>query len=103
MCILLQKYGQYMYWCKTFCVPQFFYHNPNSTVRQEKCGGITPPQPIFLLLAERSAIGTLIGSGIGLVGAHQDSIQGAVVRITAVIGALMDGTFNTLVCMAAHR
>lgn len=37
------------------------------------------------------------------MGAHQDAIQGAVVLISAVMRALLDGTFDTLICMTIHR
>jgi len=56
-----------------------------------------------LLLAERLAVSALVGGGIHLVGAHQDLVQRTVVLMAAVMGALLDGTFNALVCMAVHR
>ena len=37
------------------------------------------------------------------MGAHQDLIQRAVVLMAAVMGALLDGTFNTLVGMTVHK
>ena len=55
-----------------------------------------------LLLAEGLAVGALILSGVLLVGAHQDLIQGTEVLVTAVMGALLDGTLDTLVCMTVH-
>ena len=36
------------------------------------------------------------------MGTHQDPVQGAVVGILAVMGTLLNGTLDTLVCMAAH-
>jgi hypothetical protein len=36
------------------------------------------------------------------VGAHQDFVQGAVVFVAAMMGALSDGTLDTLVGMAIH-
>lgn len=58
---------------------------------------------ICLLLAEGFAVGALVNSGVGLVGAYQDLIQGAVVFALAVVCALMDGALNTLVCIAIHN
>ena len=37
------------------------------------------------------------------MGANQDLVQRAVVLMAAVMGALLDGTFDTLVCMTIHR
>ena len=56
-----------------------------------------------LLLAEGLAVGALIVGRIHLVGAHQDLVQRTVVLVAAVMGALLDGTFNTLVSMTIHR
>ena len=56
-----------------------------------------------LLLAEGLAVGALIGGGVHFVGANQDFIQGTVVLVAAMMGALLDGTFDTLVCMTVHR
>ena len=56
-----------------------------------------------LLLAEGLAVGALILSGVHLVGAHQDLIQGTVVLVTAVMGALLDSTLDALVCMTVHN
>ena len=36
------------------------------------------------------------------MGAHQDSIQGAVVFGIAVVSALLNGAFDALICLAAH-
>ena len=59
-------------------------------------------RPKGLLLAEGLAVGALIHGGIQLVGAHQNPIQGAVIFGIAVIGTLLDGAFDALVCLAAH-
>ena len=56
-----------------------------------------------LLLAERLAVGALVIRGIHLVGANQDFVQRAVVLMAAVMGALLDGTFDTLVCVTVHK
>ena len=49
------------------------------------------------LLAEGHTVGTLILGRIGLVGAHHDLVQGAVVAGLGMVGALLDGTLNALV------
>ena len=62
--------------------------------------------PLFLsclLLAEGLAVGTLIHSGVSLVGTHQNTIQGAEVCILAVVCALCNSTLNALVSMTIHR
>ena len=55
------------------------------------------------LLLEGLAVGALVHRGIGLVGAHQNSVQGAVVLVLAVVSALLDGAFDTFVGMTIHR
>ena len=50
-----------------------------------------------LLLPEGQAVGALILGGVALVGAHHDPIQGAVVGVLGVVGALLDGTLDALV------
>lgn len=74
-------------------------------VRQGKLRQLGLPQSSFLqlLLAEGHAVGALVNSGIHLVGAHQDLVQGAVIFVAAMMGTLCDGTLNTLVGMAIHR
>jgi hypothetical protein len=56
-----------------------------------------------LLFAEGHAVGALVNSGIHFVGTHQDLIQGAVVFVPTVVGTLLDGTLDALVCMTVHR
>lgn len=58
---------------------------------------------LFLLFTEGHAVGTLFNGGIALVGADQDPLQRAVICIGAVMCALLDGTFDTLVGMAVHN
>ena len=60
-------------------------------------------QDNFLLLSEGLTVGTLVHSGVCLVGAHQDPVQGAVVLGVAVVGASLHGAFNALICMTVHR
>ena len=72
-------------------------------VRQGKLPGLPQSSFLQLLLAEGHAVGALVNSGIHLVGAHQDFVQGAVIFVAAMMGTLCDGTLNTLVGMAIHR
>ena len=59
-------------------------------------------QPGDLLLLEGLAVRALINGGVSLVGADHDPIQGAVVLTLAVMCALSDGAFDTLVSMTIH-
>ena len=54
------------------------------------------------LLPEGLAVGALIHSGVSLVGANQNPLQGAEIGILAVMCALLDSTLNALVCIAVH-
>ena len=56
----------------------------------------------FLLLSEGLAVGALVHSGVGLMGTHQNTIQGAVVLILTVVAALLNGTFDGFVGMTIH-
>ena len=56
-----------------------------------------------LLSVEGHAVGALVHSGIALMGAHQNGIQGAVVLGSAVVGALIYGTFDALVGVTVHK
>ena len=51
-----------------------------------------------LLSVEGHTIGTLLGSGIVLMGAHHDLLQRAIILGTAMILALIYGTLNATVC-----
>jgi len=55
-----------------------------------------------LLLAEGFAVGTLVHGGITLVGADQNSVQGAVVCLITMMGTLLDGTLDALICVTVH-
>ena len=62
-----------------------------------------PPQCVAcLLFAEGHAVGALVLRGAGLVGANQDPVQRAVVCGIAVVGALLDGALDALVCVIVH-
>ena len=82
------------------------YHDtPLDGVRQGKIAAALP-LPRFLaslLLAEGLAVGALVLSGVHLVGAHQNPVQGAVVLILAMISTLLNGTLDALVGMAIHK
>jgi hypothetical protein len=52
-----------------------------------------------LLLPEGQAVGALILSGVALMGAHHDPVQRTVVGVLGVVGTLLDGTFDALVCV----
>ena len=51
---------------------------------------------------EGHTVGALVHSGIALVGAHQDPVQGAVILAAAVMGALVHGAFDALIGMTIH-
>ena len=55
-----------------------------------------------LLSAEGHAVSTLLHCGIAFVGTHQNSFQRAIIGITAVMCALSDRTFNTLISVTVH-
>ena len=81
----------------------FSYDTMNFYIVKRKIRRLRPPYSLFLLLAEGLAVGTLIHSGVSLVGAHQNPLQRTVVSILAVMLALLDSALNALVCMAIHR
>ena len=74
-------------------------------VRQGKLRQPGLPQSSFLqlLLAEGHAVGALVNSGVHFVGTHQDAVQGAVILVATMVGALLDSTLDALVCMTVHR
>ena len=74
----------------------------NSALVKRKIRRRLPPYLSSSLLAEGLAVGALIHSGIGLMGADQDPLQGAVIGILAVMCTLLNSTLNRLVCMAIH-
>ena len=55
-----------------------------------------------LLFTEGLAVGALIHSRVGFVGAYKDTVQGAVVCLITVICALRNGTLDALICFAIH-
>ena len=55
-----------------------------------------------LLLTEGLAVGALVHGGVRLMGTYQNPIQGAEVCVLAMMGALLNGALNALVCMAIH-
>jgi hypothetical protein len=61
-----------------------------------------PPPEGNLLSAEGLAVGALLVGGVHLMGAHLNVIQRAVVLGVTVIGALLNGAGDALVCVAIH-
>ena len=57
----------------------------------------------YLFLTEGHAVGALINSRICFMSAHKNTLQRAVVGLIAVMCALMDSTFDALVCIAVHN
>ena len=62
----------------------------------------TRQKKTLLLLSEGHTVGALIHCGAGLVGAHQNLVQRAVVLVLAVVCAVLNGTFDTLVSVVVH-
>ena len=63
--------------------------------------------PLFfrtaLLLAEGHAVSALVLSGICLMGTNHDPVQGAIVLVFAMVGALADSAFDGFVGMTVHK
>ena len=63
--------------------------------------------PLFfrtaLLLAEGHAVSALVLGGICLMGTNHDPVQGAIVLVLAMVGALADSAFDGFVGMAVHK
>ena len=78
------------------------YHTFFAAFRQGVKNAAASAAAVTLFLAEGLAVGALIHGGIGLMGAHQDLIQGAEVFAVAVVCALLDGAFDALVGIAVH-
>ena len=73
-----------------------------SSRKKEEKGGSLRRRRKKLSFAEGLAVGALIHSGICLVGAYQDLVQGAVVLGIAVVSAGLDGAFDALVGIVIH-
>lgn len=56
-----------------------------------------------LFFAEGLTVGTLIHSRIQLMGANHDFVQRAIVFTLTMVGTLLDGTLDALVCIAIHH
>ena len=78
-----------------------WYHE--SPYRQEENTAAAAAVLTQLLLTEGLAVGALVSSGIHLMRTNKNPLQGAEVGILAMVGALLNGTLNALVCMAIHR
>lgn len=61
-----------------------------------------PPPKGVLLSAEGLAVGALLIGGVHLMGAHLNVLQRAVVLGVTVIGALLNGAGDALVCVVIH-
>ena len=53
-------------------------------------------------LTEGLAVGALVHGRVGFMGAYQNPVQRAVVLVLAMMGALLDGAFDTFVGMTVH-
>ena len=71
------------------------------SVKKKQMRRHQPPQRKSAL-TEGLTVSALIHSRIGLVGTHQDPVQGAIVLVIAVVSALLDGAFDALVCVVVH-
>ena len=72
------------------------------TLKPVSAGYETRQKKTLLLLSEGHTVGALIHRGAGLMSAHQNLVQRAVVLVLAVVGTVLDGTFDTLVCVVVH-
>ena len=75
---------------------------PRQAEKRKGTAGVPFQAAPGLLSAEGFAVGALIHGGIGLVGAHQNPVQRAVILLFAVMGALVHGAFDALVGMTIH-
>ena len=80
-----------------FIIPFIF-----SFVKQNSKSAAAEAAAPFLSLAEGLAVGTLVHGRIGLVGAHQNPVQRAVVLGIAMVCAGLDGTLNALIGVVVH-
>ena len=94
MCTSQKRYLNFLF----FYIIILFY----SLFVKENRGSICCRDDLSLLFAEGLAIGALIHGGVGLVGAHKNAVQRAVVLIFAVVCTLLNGAFDTLVCVTVH-
>ena len=72
---------------------------PENRFVKENCGSFC----CRVLPGILTSCGALVHGRVHLMGTYQDLIQGAVVLVAAMMGALLDGTLDTLVCMTVHR
>jgi hypothetical protein len=70
----------------------------SKTLFRQAAGALDSKAPgAASLHLEALAVGALHLGGVGLVGAHLDGGQAAVVVVLAMVGAVADGTFDALV------
>jgi hypothetical protein len=92
--IISSKYVQIMNRRKRIC---------KFTHETQKCGGFCRRKKgNALLFAERLAVGALVHGRICLMGAHHNTLQGAVIFSIAMVGALLHSAGDTLVGMGVH-
>ena len=77
-------------------------YNLHSSRSKQKKRRPKPPLIDFLLSPERLAVGALVHSRISLVSTNQNALQRAVVGLVAMVSALLNGTFDGLVCIFVH-
>ena len=83
-------------------ITSYLFLFPSALSGTEGTAAVPSVSRVILFLSEALAVGTLIHGGVGLVSAHQNLIQGAVIFAGAVVRALLDGAFNAFVGMTVH-
>ena len=83
-------------------ITSYLFLFPSALSGTEGTAVVPSVSRVILFLPEALAVGTLIHGGVGLVSAHQNLIQGAVIFAGAVVRALLDGAFNAFVGMTVH-
>ena len=81
------------------------YHTTYSrTVKRKKLQRLTSPQFFrdSLFFTEGLAVCALGYGRIGFMRAYQNMVQRTVILMVTVMSTLLDGTFNTLICVTFH-
>lgn len=60
------------------------------------------PQTVCLFLSEGQAVSALVNSRVCFVRTYHDALQRTIICLITVMCALLDSTFNALVCVAVH-
>ena len=66
-------------------------------VRGDRGGASSPSKALRSLQLEALAVRALDLGGVGLMGAHGNGVQAAVVGVLTVVGAVVDGALDALV------